>query len=121
MSTIMAGLACGEPCTTGWRMLRSHADHFASVPDFTAAEGMRIAGNPLPGDTRVISGESGAVTLGFLACVMRSTELQGLRERLRLGKDSRVLCFSTEGATDRANYQRIVWDGAWAAEKEFFC
>lgn len=113
MDTIMAGLACGEPCTLGWEVLRDHADHFVSCPDYVAAQGMRILSSPLPGDERVISGESGAATLGFVAEVMRNEKLAWLRRQLCLDKDSRVLCISTEGATDRENYQKIVWDGAW--------
>lgn len=111
MNTIMAGLACGEPCTIGWNVLQDHADNFVSCPDWVAAKGMRVLGNPLEGDPRVISGESGAATLGFVAEVMQNESLGWLREQLQLGGDSRVLCFSTEGDTDRANYRRIVWDG----------
>ena len=111
MNTIMAGLACGEPCTIGWSVLHDHADNFVSMPDYVAAEGMRVLGNPLPGDQRVISGESGAATLGFVAEVMRNESLDWMREQLKLDKDSRVLCFSTEGDTDKENYRRIVWDG----------
>ena len=77
---------------------------------------MRILGNPLPGDDRVISGESGAAGFGFVASVMQRPELSGLRERLGLNAESRVLCFSTEGDTDRENYRRIVWQGAWNQE-----
>ena len=113
MRTIMAGLACGEPCTLGWEVLRDHADHFVSCPDYVAAQGMRILSSPLPGDERVISGESGAATLGFVAEVMRNEKLAWLRRQLCLDKDSRVLCISTEGATDRENYQKIVWDGLY--------
>ena len=113
MNTIMAGLACGEPCTTGWQVLRDHADHFVSEPDSAAATGMRVLGNPLGNDVRVISGESGAATLGFVAQVMRKPELKALKEELQLNENSRVLCFSTEGDTDKANYRRVVWDGAW--------
>lgn len=112
MDTIMAGLACGEPCTIGWKVLHDHADNFVSCPDYVAAKGMRVLGNPLAGDTRVISGESGASTLGFVAEVMQNESLDWLREQLQLDGDSRVLCFSTEGDTDRAGYRRIVWDGA---------
>ena len=111
MNTIMAGLACGEPCTIGWNVLHDHADNFVSMPDYVAAEGMRVLGNPLPGDDRVISGESGAATLGFVAEVMRNQSLDWLRKQLKLDENSRVLCFSTEGDTDKENYQRIVWDG----------
>lgn len=111
MNTIMAGLACGEPCTIGWNVLRDYADNFISMPDYVAAEGMRVLGNPLPGDERVISGESGAATLGFVAEVMRNESLDWLREQLKLDENSKILCFSTEGDTDRENYRRIVWDG----------
>ena len=113
MSTIMAGLACGEPCTIGWDVLRDHADHFVSCPEYTAAKGMRVLGNPLPGDPRVTSGESGAATLGLVAEVMQNPSLDWLREELALDGNSKVLCISTEGDTDRQNYRRIVWDGLY--------
>ena len=117
MHTIMAGLACGEPCGTAWELLRDHADAFVSMPDEAAALGMRLLGNPLAGDDRVIAGESGAAGVGLAAALMRWPELAGQREQLGLGADSRVLCFSTEGATDRENYRRVVWDGAWSGCK----
>ena len=113
MDTIMAGLACGEPCTIGWNVLRDHADNFVSIPDYVAAKGMRILGNPLPGDTRIISGESGAATLGFVAEVMQNESLDYLRKQLELNEDSRILSISTEGDTDRVGYRRIVWDGKY--------
>ena len=43
---------------------------------------------------------------------MRDEELAPLREILKIGKDSRVLLFSTEGATDPENYRKVVWEGA---------
>lgn len=113
LDTIMAGLACGEPCSLGWEVLRDHADYFISMPDTVAARGMRILGNPLPGDPRVISGESGAATLGLTAEILQRERFCALKKQLELGPDSRILCFSTEGDTDQAGYRRIVWDGAW--------
>lgn len=38
-------------------------------------------------------------------------EYQELREHLGLDETSRVLLFSTEGDTDPARYESIVWDG----------
>lgn len=114
MHTIMAGLACGEPCTIGWKILHDHADFFVRLPEWTAADGMRVLGNPRGSDARVISGESGAATLGLVADVMRKPELADLKERLQLNEESKVLCISTEGDTDRENYLRVVWDGAFA-------
>ena len=43
MDTIMAGLACGEPCSIGWEVLKSCADGFLTVPESAAADGMRAA------------------------------------------------------------------------------
>lgn len=111
LNTIMAGLACGEPCPIAWNVLRDYADHFVSMPDYVAAQGMRILGNPMGNDPRVISGESGASTLGLVTELMRNAELADIRDQIGLDRDSRVLCFSTEGDTDRENYRRVVWDG----------
>ena len=111
MSTIMAGLACGEPCSIAWEVLRDYADFFISCPDYVAAKGMRMMGNPPIGDTRVISGESGAATLGCVAEIMLNPAYVSLKESLKLDKNSKILFFSTEGDTDRENYLAIVWDG----------
>lgn len=113
MNTIMAGLACGEPCSIGWNVLRDYADNFISCPDYAAAQGMRLLGNPEAGDTKVISGESGASAFGCVAEIMRDPSLAELRRKLRLDENSRVLFFSTEGDTDKENYKSIVWDGAY--------
>ena len=110
LNTIMAGLACGEPCPLGWEMLRRTAENYISMPDHVAARGMRILGNPLSGDERIISGESGASTLGL---AVEALENPDLRRKLKLDENSRVLCISTEGDTDQENYRRIVWDGAY--------
>lgn len=113
MNTIMAGLACGEPCPLAWDVLKECADHFLSCPDYAAAKGMRMLGNPLPGDEPVVSGESGASSFGCLAEIMQNPALQFIREELGLNERSRVLVISTEGDTDRENYRAIVWDGKY--------
>ena len=113
MQTIMAGLACGEPCHLAWEILKDCADHFIAFPDWAAAKGMRILGNPLGRDDRVISGESGASAFGCMAAILTQPELAEMKEELALNEHSRVLFFSTEGATDRKNYRKIVWDGAF--------
>ena len=114
MDTIMAGLACGEPCSIAWNILRDYADNFISMPDYVAAKGMRVLGNPLPGDQKVVSGESGAATLGLVAEVLQNKELEWLKTELKLDENSKILCISTEGDTDKGNYRRIVWDGWYA-------
>ena len=116
MDTIMAGLACGEPCTIAWEILRDYADHFLSCPDYAAAQGMRLLSRPAGNDRSIVSGESGASTFGALSELMTDPRLTDIREALGLDEDSRVLLFSTEGATDRANYDAIVKEGKYPRE-----
>lgn len=113
MDTIMAGLACGEPCSIAWNVLRDYADNFISCPDYVAAYGMRIMGNPARGDEKIISGESGAATLGCVAEIMTNPNLCDLKEKLQLNEKSKILFFSTEGDTSKEDYKSIVWDGKY--------
>lgn len=114
LQTIMAGLACGEPNTIGWDILRNHADAFVSCPDWVAANGMRRLAAPVKGDPAVTSGESGAVGMGVITAIMTDPDYADLRDELGLDKNSQVLLFSTEGDTDPERYAQIVWDGAWS-------
>lgn len=111
MDTIMAGLACGEPNITSWDILKNHVSCFISLEDCAAARGMRMLAAPLKGDRQVVSGESGAASFAALAAIMLKDEYKELREKLGLGKDSKVLCFSTEGDTDPERWKNIVWEG----------
>ncbi|MDR2779661.1 MAG: diaminopropionate ammonia-lyase [Synergistaceae bacterium] len=111
LDTIMAGLACGSPNFAAWEILRDYASLFASCPDYVTAHGMRALGCPERGDHRVISGESGAVTMGLLSLIMRDSRLSAMRITLGLNDKSRVLLFSTEGDTDPEKYRSITWDG----------
>ncbi len=113
LDTIMAGLACGEPNPVAWDVLWDMAEMYISCPDYIAANGMRILGNPLSDDLRIISGESGAVTSGILVELLRNENLKEARERLMLDRDAKILIFSTEGDTDPVMYRKIVWDGAY--------
>lgn len=111
METIMAGLACGEPNTISWDILKNHVKAFLAAPDWVARLGMRMLAAPIKGDQPVTSGESGAAPFGALAAVMSMEEYGGLRKAIGLDGDSRVLLFSTEGDTDPERYRNIVWGG----------
>ncbi len=118
-ATVMAGLACGEANTIGWKILRDYSHAFVSCPDYVATRGMRILGNPLPEDPSVVSGESGAVTTGLLSILMQSPAMAEMRHALGLDAESRVLVVSTEGDTDPQRYLDIVWDGEIASYGKF--
>ncbi|MFI3258280.1 MAG: diaminopropionate ammonia-lyase, partial [Spirochaetales bacterium] len=110
LQTIMAGLACGEPNTIGWDILKNHANAFVSCPDDVAECGMKMLAAPVKGDSPIISGESGAVSMGLLATLMKNPDYADLKKELKLDENSTVLMFSTEGDTDRENWEKIVWN-----------
>ncbi len=105
LDTIMAGLACGEPSLIAWQELDRAAAAFLAIPDAAAVDAMqRLAREG------IVSGESGAAGLAGL---LLAAQDPAARATLALGPASRVLVFSTEGATDPALYARLV--GAAAA------
>lgn len=108
--TIMAGLNCGTPCKIVWPVIRDFAEFFLSGPDDMAADGMRTYAMGLDGDPTIVSGESGAATLGAAQRLMEDAVLTEARKRMGLGKTSVLLFINTEGDTDPENYRRIVTD-----------
>jgi len=119
LDTIMAGLACGDPSPVAWSVLWTCADVFVACPDYVAAKGMRVYSVPLDGDPPIISGESGAVSLGALMYIMEREEGAALKEQLALGKDSQVLLINSEGNTDPEYFRRVVWEGADAVPEAY--
>ncbi len=112
LNTIMAGLACGEPSPIAWNILKATADVFVSCPDYVAAKGMRIYATPLKDDPFIVSGESGAVTLGALIGILTEVGLKELKELLKLDSKSQILLINTEGNTDPVQFRQIIWEGS---------
>jgi len=108
LDTMMAGLACGEPNPISFDILRNHACCFVSCPDWVSAEGMLALARPQGDDSKIVSGESGAIGTGLVRAIMTDSSYTDLRNALELNEKSVVLLFSTEGATDPENYQKIV-------------
>jgi diaminopropionate ammonia-lyase len=122
LDTIMAGLACGDPSPLAWRILKDCTDVFVRCPDYVAAKGMRVFAVPLAGDPFIVSGESGAVSMGALMFILELAELAELKEKLGLDENSQILLINSEGNTDPNHFRRVVWDGADqvpAAYKEY--
>jgi diaminopropionate ammonia-lyase len=102
LDTMMAGLACGEVSSLAWELLARGGDAFVTIPDQAAVDAMRLlAARPQP----VVAGESAVAGLGALRLLAADA---AARAALRLGPDSRVLLFGSEGATDPALYTKIV-------------
>ena len=100
LDTVMAGLACAEPSLIAWQELERAAAAFLSIPDGAAVNAMRVLAG-----CGVVSGESGAAGLAGL---LRAAADPQARAALGLDRSSRILLFSTEGATDPELYARLV-------------
>lgn len=103
--TIMAGLACGEVSQLAWTLLARDVEGVIVIDDDAAEETMRLlaTGNDL--DLPLVAGESGVGGLvGFVALA----DDDPVRDSLGIDAHSRLLFFSTEGATDKDTYQKIV-------------
>lgn len=106
LETVMAGLACGQPSSLAWPILRAGLAAALSIPDEFARSGIRLLASPMPGDPAIISGESGAPGMGAIDYIMRKNPVW--QKQLGLDKNARVLLISTEGAIDPASWEKIV-------------
>ncbi len=100
LDTMMAGLACGEPSLLAWEDLNHSATAFMAIPDEAAMATMRLLA-----DHGIVAGESGVA--GLAGCLLAAAD-PAAREAFGLDATSRVLAFSTEGATDPSLYMRFV-------------
>ena len=94
--SIMAGLNCGLPSPVAWPWVSTGFDWFVSIDDADAEHAMRSLAA-----CGVVSGETGAASLGALEAI-------GDLGVLGLGADATVLLVSTEGATDPSFFTATV-------------
>lgn len=104
LRTIMAGLACGKPSKTAWQILSRYCFGFIKCDDALTIKGIKRYANPTGSDTKVISGESAAVTLGVLEMILSDKNYDAAKNKLKFNSQSKVLLISTEGDTDPINY-----------------
>lgn len=110
-TTIMAGLNCGIPSSSAWEVLKNTIDVSIAIEDEFTEAAIRTLYYPAEGDSRVISGESGAGGFaGFLA-VMEDERYAPVKEALNINRETNVLFYSTEGDTDPTTFQRIISGG----------
>ena len=96
----MACLACGEPSLLAWQELSRSANAFLAIDDAAAVDAMRRLAK-----LGIVSGDSGAAGLGGLLAIAGDA---AMRDAIGLDASSRVLLFSTEGATDPVRYAELV-------------
>jgi diaminopropionate ammonia-lyase len=59
--------------------------------------------------SRIISGESGAVTLGLVYSLLYEKKYVDFKNKLNIDIDSKILLFSIEGDMDPEHYRKVVW------------
>ncbi len=100
LATSMECLACRNPSTVAWRILREGVHAFLTIPDRAAEETVVFLRRGLGGDPPVHTQPSGAAGLvGLLAALHEP----GLARPLHLDATSRVLVFGSEGPLFRRN------------------
>lgn len=107
-NSLMAGLNCGFPSAAAWPLLRSNLYAALAIDDDFARIAVCAFRNPEERDPSMISGESGAAGLAGLIALCRAPELEGLRSKVGLGPETRVLLINTEGATDPELYRELT-------------
>ena len=94
LDTGMSCLACRDPSTLAWRILRAGADVFLTIPDHGAQETVTYLAQGTEGNPSVFTQPSGAAGLaGLITAAFEPT----LSEPLNLGENSVVLVFGSEG------------------------
>jgi diaminopropionate ammonia-lyase len=101
--TSMTGMDCATPSATAWPTLRSGLAGVITVSDDETRQAMRsLAGHG------VTAGDCGAATVAAVRLLRDDPRCAPLRSAVGLSPGSRVVCVSTEGATDPGTYARIV-------------
>lgn len=111
LSTIMAGLACGEVSIEAWRILEQGARFFITIDDAPAIAAMRLLAHRGAAAQSIVAGESATAGLAALLEVAKDPKL---RQELALDAGANVLLIGSEGATDPVLYRELVGEPAQA-------
>ncbi len=106
--TVMAGLDCALASTSAVATLGQSVDAFFTIDDGWSLEAMRRLATPSGQDPVVVAGESGAASIAGLLALGDDDHLRPVREHLGLDPTTRVLVWSTEGATDPDHWAEVV-------------
>jgi diaminopropionate ammonia-lyase len=101
--TTMTGMDCATPSAAAWPTLRDGLVGVITVSDEEAWQAMRDLA-----DHGVTAGDCGAATVAALRGLRDDPRCAPLRSAIGFSPRTRVLCVSTEGATDPDTYARIV-------------
>ena len=91
-----------------WEVLSEEASDFITIPDNIVSPTVLLLALPKGNDPVIKAGESAVAGLAVLVC---ASNRPGLREKLGLDKNSRVLLIGIEGVTDTEIFDQIKKGG----------
>ncbi len=103
--SLMGGMSCGEVSLVPWEILKNSVQYCMSLPDDDIANTMRMLGNAVFSDEKIIAGENSAP--GVISLIA-SCEDEKIKNKIQLNKKSNILLIGCEGDTDQEMYQKLV-------------
>ena len=103
--SLMGGMSCGEVSLVPWDILKNSVKYCISLPDDDIAKTMKLLGNAIFSEEKIIAGENSAP--GVISLIT-SCEDEKIKEKIGLNKDSNVMLIGCEGDTDQKMYQKLI-------------
>ena len=103
--SIMGGMSCGEVSKVAWDILKSSTNYCVSIPDTMVARVSSLLANKNFSKNKIEAGE--CATPGIIA-LKGICFNQKLKNKIKLNKNSKVLVFGCEGATDEKMYNKLL-------------
>jgi len=103
--SLMGGMSCGEVSLVPWEILKNSVKYCMSLPDDDIANTMRMLGNAVFSDEKIIAGENSAP--GVISLIA-SCEDEKIKNKIQLNEKSNILLIGCEGDTDQEMYQKLV-------------
>ncbi len=100
LTTIMAGLRCGEVSPLAFDVVPGLVDGYIAVEDRWCRAAMHLFAHPEPGDPDLAVGTSGAAGLAALLAATESPETRAFFAACAPRAGQRVLLIATEGITE---------------------
>lgn len=101
--SIMVGLNCGTPSPVAWPVVSRGFGGFITVDDDWARDAVRTLAS-----VGVEAGETGAAALAGVTALRTGADDEVSPLAALVGRDSRILCLMTEGASDPVGWRRIL-------------
>lgn len=109
LTTIMAGLRCGEVSPLAFAAVRDLVDAYLAIDDQRCRAAMRHLARPFAGDPAMAVGTSGAAGVG---AALALADDPAARAALGITTRTRVLAIATEGVTEPDLWAEVTGTGA---------